>query len=737
MFDVSAFIEKFKEEALERLRRLNELYISLETEGVNEERLAEMLREAHTLKGSARMVGLTDISNLAHKLEEVLLKIKEKELRINEVVSDAVFSMLDAMLDLAEKGENDEVIAKNAVNKADSLLSSDNEKVWEAKSENRIENKLTKNDSCSDEISKLENEKLKSHEMSTIRVKSEQVDKLLNVVGEAVIYSNRLHSDVQKIKETYRDLKVLEELWRTLSNSLQKIEKDEYLSEQLRSYELILKKIFKKFEINSEINEVASKVNLYLSELHERIMELRMLPASYVFSLFPRAVRDMAREFSKEIDLIIEGEETLIDKRVLEEIYDPLIHILRNAIDHGIEMPEERVALGKPSKGTVKISALQEGDRIIIKVSDDGRGIDPDLIKKVAIKRGIITEQEAQNMSDEEAIYLIFKPGFTSKAETTQTSGRGIGMDVVKLHIEENLKGHIEIETEKGKGTTFILILPLTLAVIRSMIVKTGGKSFAFPTSNIQETILIKDENVVVSGGERFIKLRGNNIPLVRLSDVLQMEGIYEGKTALVINMSGRTIAYEVEEIVDEQPIVIKPLSSLISMAKLYAGATILGSGEVVLIINVGELVRSTSKNSVYRIKPTQRKNYRKNRKPRILVVEDSFTTRELEVNLLKAAGFDAEGVRDGLEALEALQLKEYDLVLTDVQMPRMNGIELIKKVKSNERLKNIPMVVVSSLGSESDIAAGLDSGADAYITKRDFDKDTLLGVIKNLIPIN
>jgi two-component system chemotaxis sensor kinase CheA len=737
MFDASAFIEKFKEEALERLQRLNELYITLETDGFSEEILAEMLREAHTLKGSSRMVGISDISNLAHKLEEILLNIKEEKLEVKEKVSDAVFSILDAMLDLTEKGENDELIAETAIKKASAILNLDSYKICDTESVT-VDEKLQKESNLKDTgLNGLENDKLKVHEMSTIRVRAEQVDKLLNVVGEAVIYSNRLLSDVQRIKETYRDLKVLDELWRTLSNALKNAEKDEYLREQLRSFEAILKRVFQKSGITNEINEVVSKANLYLSELHERIMELRMLPASYIFSLFPRAVRDMAKEFSKEIDLVIEGEETLIDKRVLEEIYDPLIHILRNAIDHGIEMPEERVAFGKSAKGTIKISALQEGDRIIIKVSDDGRGIDPDLIKKVAVKKGIITEQEAQNMSDEEAIYLIFKPGFSSKAETTQTSGRGIGMDVVKLHIEENLKGHIEIETEKGRGTTFILILPLTLAVIRSMIVRIGGKSFAFPTSNVQETILIKEENVVVSGGERFIRLRGNNIPLVRLSDVLQMDGIYEGRTALVINMSGKTVAYEVEEIVDEQPIVIKPLSSLVSMAKIYAGATILGSGEVVLIINVGELVRNTSKNSLRTQRSATKKYSRRTRKPRILVVEDSLTTRELEVNLLRAAGFDAEGVRDGLEALEALNVKEYDLVLTDVQMPRMNGIELIRRVKSNDRLKDIPMVVVSSLGSDSDIAAGLDSGADAYITKRDFDKDTLLGIIRNLIPMN
>ena len=734
MFNREDFIAKFKEEAVERLQRLNEGYIQLEISWPNKEVLVDLMREAHTLKGSARMVGLNSISELAHALEDILQMIKEEKLKPGEEVSEVVFQILDAMLNLAEDGDNNDELVGSLVSAA--------RKVGKGQPETKkrltnLSKRKSDDERSKDKHEENEKEEIKVHQMSTIRVKSAQIDEQLNLVGESVIIANRLLSNTSELKNLYKKIRLLSELWGQIKDRLQEISNDRYMMEQLRSFNLVVRSLDEESKLVIDFLDTVAKLDFVLNDLHQRSMELRMLPASYIFSLFPRAVRDMAREFSKKIELKIEGEDTLIDKRVLEEIYDPLIHILRNAVDHGIEMPEERVALGKPETGTIIISAKQEGDRIIVKVSDDGRGIDPELIKRIALKKGLITEAEAKTISDREAIYLIFKPGFSSKATTTETSGRGIGMDVVKLHIEEKLKGHVEIETEKGKGTTFILTLPLTLAVVRCLLIKTAGMLFAVPTSNVQETLIFGDDDIVISGGERQLKLRDEFLPFVKLADVLGMQGIYEGNLALVVNMAGKTIAYEVEEILDEIPVVIKPIDEAINKSRLFAGATILGSGEIVLILNMAELVRSTNVTSFIDSKGIKAVGKTSGRKPRILVVEDSLTTRELEISLLRAAGYEVEGARDGYEAFNLLKQKRYHLVLTDIQMPRMNGYEFIRRVKRDAKLKNIPMVVVSSRSSKKDIEVGLNAGADAYITKSDFEGDRLLSLIARLVNAN
>lgn len=738
MFKASDFIEKFREEALERLQRLNEGYIQLESGIADREILTDLLREAHTLKGSAKMVGLSSISELAHKLEDVLIGIRDGRLAPREEVSETVFAILDSMLELTERGENDEKIVQSLCRKADIVTGkidlNEDEASCDAGSNGETDLKKTLEESSKSQACE---ESIKTHEMNTVRIKSSQIDEQLNLVGEAVIITNQLLNAVPGLKGIVRNFRMLAVLWENVRNLINRESAEGDSSEHLKLFEETLESVYSNSSIIVDVIETSSKLNLVLSELHQKSMEMRMLPASYIFNLFPRAVRDMAKEFGKKIEISIRGEDTLIDKRVLEEIYDPLIHILRNSVDHGIEIPEERLAYGKPETGHIEISARQEGDRIIIKVKDDGRGIDPELIKKVALKKGLITEAEANSLSEKEAIYLIFKPGFSSKVETTETSGRGIGMDVVKLHVEERLKGHIEIETEKGRGTTFILTLPLTLAVVRCLLVRTGGVLFAVPTNNVQETLLFKDSDIVVVSGERQIKLRDQYIPFVKLSSIFGFPGIYEGRLALVISMLGKTIAYEVEEIVDEIPVVIKPIDEIINTNKLFAGATILGSGEVVLILNVGELVRSTRTSSLSNETEVRKKHKTVKKKPRILVVEDSLTTRELEISLLRAAGYEVEGAKDGLEALNALKKKRFDLVLTDIQMPRMDGYELIKTIKNDRNLKDIPMVVVSSKASERDIELGLKAGADAYITKNEFEKESLLSVIERLININ
>lgn len=749
MFDPSQFIEKFKEEASERLQRLNEGYIALETQIADEKIFDELMREAHTLKGSSRMVGLTDISELSHILEDIFISISRGELKPEGEVSEAVFTILDAILEMTEQGKNDERLKNHVLKMADKVLKNKksskekggkNEKEIKVAKDHDLENRQRAEikEDIKNRENLNENAELRKHEMSTIRIKASHIDEMLNTIGETVILINRMSDLVSKIKDTARKMKTLREIWNMASDSLREKADDKFLLEQIRSIDATINSMTVDSSALYSVIEDISKMELFVNTLHEKTMEMRMLPASYILNLFPRAVRDMATEFGKEIELTIEGEDTQMDKHVLEEIYDPLIHILRNAVDHGIETVEERISAGKPKQGHIGISVRQEGDSIVISITDDGRGIDPVRIREVAVKKGIITEAEASSISDKEAIYLIFKPGFSSKEETSQTSGRGIGMDVVKKHIEDNLKGHIEIETEKGKGTEFILTIPITLAIIRSLLIGVRDHIFAIPTSNIQEAIIARNEDIVYSNGERFLKLRGDYIPYVSMAELLGLKGISEGNIALILSVAGKTYAYEIDQILGEQPVVIKPLGSAMKNLKIFAGATILASGEIVLIINTNEMVRMTKEITLYARSYEKSDNKKRfNRKPRILVVEDSLTTREFEVNLLKSAGYEVEGARNGLEAIDILKKKAFDLVITDIQMPQMDGYELIRRIKSDERLRSIPTIVISSLGSEKDKIAGMKAGADAYISKQDFQKGNLISLINRFIAFN
>lgn len=755
MFNPSDFIDKFREEAEERLQRVNELYIGLEGSPDDHSRIEELLREAHTLKGSSRMVGFANISKLAHKLEDIFIAIKEKKLEPSGEVSELVFKILDSIMFLVEKGNDADFDAQRLLDSCDEIifgalnLSFDvKERKSNVESHPRSEVEKPPVEEIVEEKKSAEVDQLKPHQLETLRVKASQVDEILNLAGELLIYQNKMSGKLNVIKATKRQLKDLNELLKQLKLFIgSKNGEGLFLEEYYQQLTELISRSFQNVEnFFCEYLEDVSRIEILLNDLHEVAMDIRMLPVSYVFSAFPRAVRDMAKQYGKEIDLIIEGEETRLDKRVLEEINDPLIHILRNAVDHGIETAEERKALGKPEKGTIKISAAQEGDRIIIKVSDDGRGIDPRIIKMTAVNRGLITQAEADSMSDDEAIYLIFRQNFSTAAAVSEISGRGVGLDVVKLHVEENLRGHVELESEVGKGTTFTLILPLTLAIIRALLVRCEGQTFAMPTTNISETVILKEENIHRVGGRTVLRHRGKNINLVGLSGVLGLSSNREfnlhGRPAVISGVGGQKFAYVVDELVGEQPIVIKPLGKLLKKIPNIAGATVLGSGDLVMIINVNDLVRNSNGRTTSNTGNGE--NYLKQdlsgsirgakRTKKVLVVEDSLTTRELEVSMLKTAGYDAVGVKNGIEAIEMLSRDDFDLVITDILMPGMNGLDLIKKIRSDKRFENLPVIVVSSVGSDEDRLKGLELGADAYFVKNDFDQNSLLDLIDRLV---
>jgi len=775
-FDRSAFIAKFQEEAQDLLQRLNEGVITLEAEPGNRELIDQMLRDAHTLKGSSRMVGLIEISDVAHRLEDIMVLVRDGEMDYTDKLSDSFFEALDAIVYLADnKGVNVDdfidlaglqarlaAIASAVTQKADpdqtvladapepdvhpadpeaeSRALSDGDEAIPTGSDEDTEPHTADEAAHASKVLHTDNE-LKSKVQTTIRIRTSQLDGLLNLISEVVIAQIKAEQRVHEVRAMQAHANETGQAWARIKAALASGQTIGDGSELEREVELLDSSLaegrmsFAAFA--KDYAEDVSRAGLVVNDLQEDGMRMRMLPVNTIFQAFPRAVRDLAKQFRKEIDLHVMGGETELDKKVLEEINDPLVHIIRNAVDHGIEDPDTREKNGKPRAGTIELSARQEGDRIVIEIKDDGAGIDPERVRASAVRKGYITAAEASGMSDRKAMYLIFEAGFSTAAIITEISGRGVGMDVVREFVVEKLKGSLDVRSEVGKGTTFKLTIPLTLAIIRALMLRVGDQAFALPTGGIEETLQVDPSEIVRVEGRQVIRRDLRTYPLTRLSEILGIpsNGVEGDKVSIVtIGYSGNRLGFIVDEFVGEQQIVIKPLGNHLTKIDNIAGVTILGAGDVVPIINVPDLMTNARNRTRPKVGSTAAAA-EKDRGRKILICEDSFTTRELERSIFEAAGYDVETAVDGAAGLARLREGlRVDAVVTDVQMPNMTGFQLTRAIKSDPVLSRIPVVIVTSLERDEEKAEGIDAGADAYITKSVFNQDTLLDTVEQLV---
>jgi chemotaxis protein histidine kinase CheA len=486
----------------------------------------------------------------------------------------------------------------------------------------------------------------------------------------------------------------------------------------------------------SQFKENTAGRRLALDELQDQALHVRMLPVATIFALYPRVVRDAASACGKSVKLKIAGEKTELDKRILEEIADPLMHIIRNCVDHGIEFACDRTAAGKPEQGLISLTAAQRGDRVEIVVEDDGAGLDPARIKAAAVRHELISGDDA--LSDEEAVELIFHPGLSTAAAVTAISGRGVGLDVVKNNIEK-LEGTVTVDSVCGAGTRFVVSLPVTLAVIPGLVVGSGETKFVIPMAAVQELVAVAQSDVQSLGSQRGFMMRGSAVPLVDLTEFLggNITGAVNGKVrAVVVGAERFRLGLQVEQLIGEQEIVIKPLGSYLPRLPLIAGATILGNGEVVLVLNVNELVREAKHGIRRRQVAPQRSPAAAGSRTRrsVLVVDDSLVVRELQRNILEAAGYEVEMAVDGNDALSHLSRRPVDCVVTDVEMPGMDGFRLTSAIRQTGEICDIPVVMVSSRGSEDDKLKGVEAGANAYVVKGSFDQQGLLDTIERLV---
>jgi two-component system chemotaxis sensor kinase CheA len=744
MSEMKDLITIFKAETEEHLTKLDNGLVELEKQPGNIELVRALNREVHTLKGAARVFGFSEIQDIAHRIEDIFEALFGKGARFNSFMAERIFKGLDTIRALLEK-----IVQEEEIDIDTSDLCRDLAACIAAKEEIGTQRKSLREE----EGGKKQAEVV--HRMSEggvplpskqrdeyIRVPLSRVDKLLYLVGEVVI--NKMKSST-KISQAKRLSKLSKELQKSISSLSEAIKKelspqDEEVTKWLSQCDAQMQKLREQtLKLYDQVSIEAFHLDPVIDELQARIKEIKMLPLSTIFEGFPRMVRDIASQQGKEVNLVISGEETELDKKVLEGIKTSLIHILRNCIDHGIEDPELRVALGKPRDGTIKVSAFHEGDNVVIAVEDDGRGVDTDQIRQTALKKRLVSSDDLDGMTDKEVLNIVFMNGYSTSPIVTDVSGRGMGLDIVRQDIT-NLKGRVMLDTQKNRGTKFTLVLPLTIAIIKVLLVKVQNMLFAFPMLSITESVKVNMDEVYTTEGRMATQFREHIVPLIRLDEVLGLPAARdeEGKAkkaALVVIVSSldSRVGFIIDEIVGEEEAFIKTLGKHLGKVKNVSGAIIMATGEVAVVLDAEDLIAHGALN----VQPIAAKGHPskvKRREKRILVVEDAFSTRELEKSILETHGYLVDTAVDGLDALDRMTGTQYDLIVSDIEMPRMDGFELCRTLKKNEGFKDIPFVMVTAFQKEEDKRRGMEIGAAAYIVKSAFEQANLLDTIERLV---
>lgn len=779
--DLSAFHNQFREEVNENVRILSDGLMALERmsdQGDADARaqIHAIFRAMHTIKGSARLLGFDQIGRLAHTMEHILDVVRKGQRIIDRSLADDLLRGGDAILELtAAAVENRSVsidVEQLVATLTQSLVtgelavtepepaqvSATPAQITEQQAAHQPEvvvehtpaggTPVVQESADGDGIGTLvptradSATRVQSRQTNrqTVRVRVDRLDRLINLTGELVVGQQVLMTHVQVLHELTQlvqhqkrallDLETEIDQIRFSPNQRQIL--DDRLATLLNNDAQIRQLLNHQVD---QLNLLANQQGVLVGDLEQEVMAARLLPVATVFAALPRAVRELAHATRKEIILDISGETTEMDRKMLEALNDPLLHLIRNAVDHGIEMPDVRVAEGKSPQGRIGVSAEAYGGEVRIEISDDGRGMQPEALRDVAVRKGLISPENAALLSDNEALELIFLPGFTTTPIITDISGRGVGMDVVRSNIGE-LGGQISIESQPGQGTRITLSLPLTLVTTRILLVKTGTHMFALPATGCRGTIWVHQQDIRTIEGRAMVWYKQQTLPLLKLADLLHIESpsafqYRERMPAVLIGNTQRQLGLLVDQLFDEREAVVKPLGALFEQRRRYSGAVQLGDGQLVLLLN--PIILSQTARGMALAGPATAITYER-RRAHLLIADDSFTTRELIRSILQSAGYTVTAACDGLDALDKLRTQAYDLVISDVEMPRVNGFQLTARIRQELGLLDLPVVIITSLASDEHRRQGLEVGAQAYIVKNQFNQDNLLEVVQQLL---
>lgn len=750
-----ALIEIFKVELENQSGRLSNALLLLEQEGPNDETFDTMLRAIHSIKGAASIINLAKLTAFSHVFEDVLIAAKKRRIVLDEEIFNNLFGILDFFLILSKQSN---ATLKAWVNNKTSQIerfteSLENILSYEIK-ETSVSENIEKSDSSlqkqvtlpaanvlkslSGEGAQVESAMVASERV--LKVTADSLNRLMGLAGESMVESRWLQpfsESLSRIRKVFEEVAIQIDF---LKNASQK-------GETIETINAALKQLTKKSdECQKSFKRRLSELELYINRnsslsdrLYREVIDSRMQPFGEGVKALSRFVRDLAHQLGKKIHFEIRGKATPVDRDILLMLDAPLTHLIRNAVDHGIESPKDRLAKGKPPEGRLILEAEHRAGMLSITVSDDGRGIDPEVIRSLVISKGMVSEILAEKLTDSELVDFLFLPGFSTSSQITEISGRGIGLDAVQSMVQ-SVSGSINCTYVKGKGTSFNLQLPLTLSVIRALVTEISMESYAIPLNRLQRAINLEVDKIELIENRQYFHFEGKNVGLISGSQILGFEDkktISSPLSVAIINDLSNSYGIVVDKFMGEKELVLHPIDPRLGKVQDVSSGAFMEDGSPVLILDIEDMVRTIdnilSTGNVPRVKQVEHQEPVKQPK-KILVVDDSITVREVECRLLRNKGYEVDTAVNGMEGWNAMRMGSYDLVITDVDMPRMNGIELVRAIKGDSRLKSVPVMIVSYKERENDRVQGLQAGANYYLTKSGFHDETLLNAVKDLI---
>ncbi len=751
---LNKLLATFTAETKERLTAISTGLVELEQSASPEremELVETLFRETHSLKGAARSVNAAPIETVGHAMENLLSAMKRREIKQVPELFDLLHTSVDtigALLPSLETGPS-----PGEKERLRELVF----RLHQAQRGTFSPHAIPPHPAPRPEQEEPPHGG-KATPTHTVRISAGKLDTLLHQTEEMLTAKLAAAQRVEELRALRKDLALWEKEWKKARPALRRMrrqlqtetagespagEHDAPVRKLLdfldRNYALTRESGYRMSRLTKGAEQDLLHLGDMVANLLEDVREALMLPFSSLLAILPKLVRDLSRDLGKETELVIEGESIEIDRRVLEEMKDPLVHLVRNCIDHGIESPGERERQGKPPRGKIAVAvSLVESNRVEVVIADDGGGIDTDRLREAAVKLGLATPGSPDQTGEQDTISLIFASGISTSPIIDDISGRGLGLAIVREKVER-LGGAIAVETEKGRGTAFRITLPLTLSTFRGVLVQAAGRLFVLPTTDVERVARKERTAFATVENRETIELDGRTLSYVRLDDVLELpheeRADNDNHLSFFVLPTGQGgIAFGVDQVAGEQEVMVKGLGPQLRRVRNIAGATVLGSGKVVPILNSSDLVKSavrlaatggsSSRQAVMEEAPSQA----------ILVVEDSITARTLLKNILESAGYRVKTAVDGVDALTLLGTEDFDMVVSDVDMPRMNGFELTGRIRASRHLTDLPVVLVTSLDSREDRERGVDAGANAYIVKSSFDQSNLLDAIRRLI---
>jgi two-component system sensor histidine kinase and response regulator WspE len=721
-FDDSSLLALFQLEAKTQALKLSDGLIALEAEH-SPLALEELMRAAHSLKGAARIVGHEGVAAIAHELEECFVAAQSGKLEISGAQIDVLLRVVD-------------VLAETALADPETTLTGD---VARAREETLLALRSVVRDGVSKSPTSPKADAVGSGVASPkVRLEGASYDteRLLTLSSEAIVASRALVSRVESDGRHQRTDHEIERAFDSLRAAFGNAHKGEVPPALDALHAAVTSILADRRERAFALDSVSQRVSSAVSQLYEAVLDARMLPFGDGIVGLPRLVRDTARALGREVALITSGEATPVDREVLRRLDAPLGHLIRNAVDHGIESAPERVECGKPPRGTIRVEARHGGGRLLVSVQDDGRGLDFAAVRARVIDRGLAEPQAVAEMSDAELSHFLFLPGFTMRDEVTSISGRGVGLDAVQMSVRE-IGGDVRLVHPPGGGMRFDMQLPLTLSVIRALVVLIGDEPYAFPLARVHRIVRVESSELSSVEGRQHFTLDGRQVGLVwghQLLDV-RASAPAESKCVVVIGDHEATWGIVVDRFIGEQELVLRGLDARLQKVQDIGGAALLPDGSPLLVLDVDDVMRTASALAAGgRLDPMRQESAPTKVKKRVLVVDDSLTVRELERKMIESLGYTVDVAVDGMDGWNAMRAGRYDLVVTDVDMPRMDGIELVTLIKRDAALRATPVMIVSYKDRDEDRRRGLDAGADYYLTKGSFYDETMLRAIEDFI---